>query len=264
VAERVVLTLVLGVSGCQSPTERIDHFAVDHAIERAVVTGTMFRHIIMRNQAPPGSALHVYIEGDGAPFASASSLAVDPTARHPVMLQLMALDPQRAVYVGRPCYLGLRTDSVCNSAYWSLRRFSPEVVESMAAVIRAEMRLAGESRVDLFGHSGGGALAVLLTRELPVRSLITLAGNLDTKEWTQLHGYTMLSGSLNPIDVTLKPSLSEHTIHFVGSNDKNVPAALVRHAAERIGGSVREIPMYTHQCCWQALWPSVLLEVQSD
>ena len=259
-----LLSLVVALSACQTPTDRIDRFATEHDIRIVTERGAMFRHVVMRNQAAPGSALHVYIEGDGTPFDTPTSPAVDPTSRHPVMLQLMALDSHRAVYVGRPCYLGLRTDTSCSSSYWSDRRFSPEVIESMAAVIRTEMREAGTSRVDLFGHSGGGAIAVLLTRELPVRNLITLGGNLDIEAWARLHGYTALMGSLNPIDVTLERVLAARTSHFVGGHDQIVPAELVRHAAQHIGGTVHEIPAYTHQCCWQELWPSILTQVQGD
>jgi hypothetical protein len=178
------------------------------------------------------------------------------------MLRLMSLDSHRSVYVGRPCYLGLRADPACNLSYWSLRRFSPEVVQSMAAVIRTEMRRAGASQVSLFGHSGGAAITVLLTRELPVSSLITIGGNLDTAGWAALHGYTALDGSLAPLDIRLEPALADRTTHFVGSLDSNVPAALVRSAAERIGGTVREIPDYTHQCCWQQLWPQALRDLE--
>jgi len=255
-----IVAVAVVIAGCRTPSAKIDRFAAEHAFERDVVAGEAFRHVVLRNHLPLlHSALHVYIEGDGTPFLNPTTVAVDPTPLQPLMLHLMTLERQRAVYVGRPCYLGFRTDKPCNAGYWTLRRFSPEVVASMAVVIRSEMRRAGASSVQLFGHSGGAALVVLLTRELPeANALVTIAGNLDTDAWVQWHEFTPLAGSLNPVDVVLAPALAGRTDHYIGADDKALPASLIRHAAERIGGRVHEIAGYSHQCCWENLWPSVL------
>jgi pimeloyl-ACP methyl ester carboxylesterase len=257
--------VALGAGGCRAPNAKIDRFAAERAFERETVAGTDFHHVVMRNSfLLAGSVLHAYIEGDGMPFVNSATVAADPTPLHPLMLHLMALDLRRAVYVGRPCYFGLRIDRACNPSYWSTRRFSPEVVASMAAVIREEMQRAGASSVQLFGHSGGGALVVLLTRQLSVNALVTIGGNLDTDAWANVHGYTPLIGSLNPADVVLDPVLAVRATHFVGSEDTVVPASLVHRAAERIGGTVREIPGFSHQCCWERMWPSVLAEMARE
>jgi hypothetical protein len=49
-------------------------------------------------------------------------------------------------------------------------------------------------------------------------------------------------------------------LHLVGSDDTNTPPALVKSAASRTGaiGSIRIVPGYTHNCCWQEIWGSVL------
>jgi pimeloyl-ACP methyl ester carboxylesterase len=254
-----MLLVVLGAGGCRSPAHQVEAFAAAHGFEREVVQGRPFRHVVLRNRLPARhSILRVYIEGDGTPFLNASTVAVDPTPLQPLMLHLMALDPQGAVYVGRPCYLGLREDKPCEPLDWTLRRFSPAIVASMAVVIDSEMRGAGATSVQLFGHSGGAALAVLLAPELPVEALVTIGGNLDIDAWVQLHGYTPLRGSLNPAAVELSPALALRTDHFVGANDTSVPASLVRTASARIGGTVHEIPGYSHQCCWEEQWPSIL------
>jgi hypothetical protein len=255
-----LLCIAALLNACAAPAVKIDRFAAERGFERDVVAGRRYRHVVFRNHlALVRSTLRVYLEGDGTPFVRRTIVARDPTPRQPLMLQLMALDSQRAVYVGRPCYLGLQADAPCGANDWTDARFSAEIVASIAAVIREEMGRAGATSIQLFGHSGGGALAVLLSRDLPVSALVTIAGNLDIDAWTSLHGFTPLTGSLNPADVRLSPALALHTTHLSGADDTSIPDAVIRHAAERIGGEVREVDGYTHQCCWQRLWPSVLL-----
>ena len=53
------------------------------------------------------------------------------------------------------------------------------------------------------------------------RMLITIAGNLDIKQWSLRHGYSPLAGSLNPAD---RPGLPQSIVqfHFTGKQDTNV------------------------------------------
>jgi pimeloyl-ACP methyl ester carboxylesterase len=181
------------------------------------------------------------------------------------MLHLMVSDPWRAVYVGRPCYFEMRSSAPCTSAYWTNRRFSAEVVASMATVIQTELSSSGARSVRLFGHSGGGTLAVLLSRDLAtISGIVTVAGNLDTDAWARLHHYTPLRGSLNPADVQLSPSVAAHSVHWAGGRDHVVPSGLIRNAAGRIGGRVEEVRAYSHQCCWEDIWPSVLAAISGE
>jgi hypothetical protein len=206
--------------------------------------------------------LHVYIEGDGQPFLTPTTVALDPTPRDPLMLRLMALDPAPSLYLGRPCYFGLSNDRGCDPSYWTLRRFSPEVVESLAVVLRSEVIRANARDIELYGHSGGGTLAVLLAARVPsVTRVITIGATLDTTAWSALHGYTPLLGSLNPAELGPNPT-PLRVLHLVGSQDRNTPPELVESAAARTGamGSVRIVRGYTHNCCWQEIWEGVLRE----
>jgi pimeloyl-ACP methyl ester carboxylesterase len=176
------------------------------------------------------------------------------------MLHLMALDPAPSVYIGRPCYFGLAHDRGCDPSYWTLRRFSPQVVESLAAVIRSEATRAHASSIEIYGHSGGGTLAVLLAMRVSgVTRVITIAPTLDTAAWCSLHGYSPLLGSLNPADMNLHLQVPRVLV-LVGSEDTNTPPELVRAAAAKIGvsDSVHVIPRYTHNCCWQEVWRDAL------
>src|SRR5262249_29960361 len=134
-------------------------FAEQHGFTADTLAGTLFKHRLYRHgpdDPSGGGTLHVYIEGDGTPFIHNYTVAEDPTPRKPLMLHLMALDPDPSIYLGRPCYFGLYRDGACTPAYWTQRRFSPEVVDSMAAVVIAEATRRHAKDIVLLGHSGGG------------------------------------------------------------------------------------------------------------
>jgi hypothetical protein len=176
------------------------------------------------------------------------------------MLRLMALDPAPSVYLGRPCYFGLNRDKNCNPSYWTVRRFAPEVVDSLGEALRSEIERSKARTVELFGHSGGGTLAVLLAQRVSgVTRVVTIGANLDTTAWCSLHHYTPLLGSLNPVELGPTPGRVQ-LLHLVGSNDTNTPPQLVESAASKTGasGSVRIVQGYTHSCCWQDIWSDVL------
>ena len=162
-----------------------------------------FSHTVFDNGAPvvDDGVLHVYLEGDGTPWRHRTVIMPDPTPRRPLMLGLMALDPDASVYVGRPCYNGTYAEPGCDNRLWTSDRYSErgrvEHDERGAPPRRAGR---GAARVRLFGHSGGAALALLIAERLPtaVDAVLTLAGNLDTDAWTTHHGYSPLYGSINP------------------------------------------------------------------
>lgn len=259
----MIAALAAAAGGCVTPRWRLAHLARAARFQEDLVTGATFRHRIYRREAldPDASGvLHVYIEGDGQPFLSPTTVALDPTPREPLMLRLMALDPGRSLYLGRPCYFDLSHDPGCDPSFWTVRRFSPEVVDSLAAVLRSEVVRAHAREVELYGHSGGGTLAVLLAAQVAsVTRVVTIGATLDTTAWCALHGYTPLLGSMNPTELGPHPGLPR-MLHLVGSQDTNTPPELVQSAAAKIGasGSVRIVRGYTHNCCWQEIWNDVL------
>jgi pimeloyl-ACP methyl ester carboxylesterase len=238
----------------------MDVAAHSAGLSRSVVRGTEFRHVIYANHASAvGQGLHVYIDGDGTPYEDRWTVSADPTPRRPMMLQLMSLDRAAAVYVGRPCYVGLARDPPCVPLDWTLERYGPRVVASMASVVQSIVAESGAGFVELYGHSGGGTLAVLIAPRLSnVRRVVTLAANLDTDAWADLHGYARLAGSLNPVEAGPLPAAVEQR-HYVGEDDRVVPPALVADAVRRIGsGRVEILPGVTHSDGWEAVWPAII------
>jgi pimeloyl-ACP methyl ester carboxylesterase len=254
------LVFALVLCGCVAPEERMDDAADAAGFGRRVVQGTEFRHVVYFNHASAvGRGLHVYLDGDGSPYEDRWTVSADPTPRRPMMLQLMQLDQAAAVYVGRPCYLGLSRDPPCTPLDWTLERYGPRVVASMASVIQSIVAESGAGFVELYGHSGGGTLAVLIAPQLPTaRRVVTLAANLDTDAWADLHGYARLTGSLNPVAAGPLPATVEQR-HYVGEEDRVVPPALVAAAAPRVGsGRVEVLPGVSHRDGWAGVWPAIL------
>lgn len=259
------LLVVAQLSGCASPSQRMDERAADLGYSRVVVQGEGYDHVayLKQGHGSTNSALHVYLEGDGTPWVRKRVAAVDPTPRIPLMLELMALDPAPSLFLGRPCYHGLNKTKACTPDVWTDRRYSEAVVASMSAALD---RLSAEYQaLVLLGYSGGGTLAMLMAERLPkTETVITVAANLDTARWAELHKQQPLSGSLNPAArPPLPPRIRQ--MHFAGGDDDNVPPTLVHDAiAQQQGATFKVFPNQDHSCCWRDVWPEILGRLAAD
>ncbi len=251
--------ITCAAAGAGAP-RRVDAAAAALGFERSLVRGTDFTHVVYLHRRPgTSSRLHVYLEGDGSPWRRGRRPARDPTPREPLMLQLMALDPEPGVYLGRPCYHGQARQPGCHPMLWTLARYSQVVVDAMAGALRRILVQTGATQIAFFGHSGGGTLALLLAERFPeTRTVVTLAGNLDPDAWAEHHGYTPLIGSLNPgRRPALDPAIRQ--LHLAAGRDEAVPPHLIEPVVARQPGAVFELHEdFDHACCWQRIWPSVL------
>lgn len=267
VAVLLLALICLLASGCANLSHRaVDARAAGYGLARKVVSGDTFQHVVYQRpgtRQTDAGTLHVYIEGDGVPWRFRTVIASDPTSRNTLMLRLMNLDSAPSAYLGRPCYLGLLDDPACEPDVWTFSRYSQLVVDSMAAAIRDAADPL--DRVVLFGHSGGGTLAMLLAEQLPnVAAIVTVAGNLDVSAWTTHHAYTPLYGSLDPARrAPLPPRVRQ--LHLLGDRDKKIPPALVADLlARQPGATIWRFEQNNHSCCWEAIWPNVLAWVRQQ
>ena len=207
----------------------------------------------------PLTTLHVYIEGDGRPWFRREQINPRPETPLPLMLRAMARDPSPALYLTRPCYNARVDLRNCGPWYWTDGRYAPRVVDSMAAALRRWVEAHRMEEISLYGHSGGGALAMLLAARLPaVARVVTIAANLDTAAWTRYHDYSPLRGSLNPVMRRLPASVSQ--FHYLGADDRIVPTGIFPFANRPPGIKVKVVAGQTHTCCWVRQWPDILDE----
>lgn len=264
----VPLLLLLG---CQTASQSIDHIAARAGLQRETRNSALgFTHLIYRSQSTsqPTSqqirhptSLHIYLEGDGTPWLRPNRVAMDPTPRQPLALQLMLQDPMPSIYLGRPCYHGYQQQAGCHPSLWTHGRYSETVLQSMADVLLQLIQNYAADNIDLIGYSGGGVLALLLAERIPnTGQVVTLAANLDIDAWADYHQYSRLHLSLNPGHRLNKVSHVKQN-HLYGLLDRNVPAAIfLQIAAATDNDKVTFLPFkdFDHRCCWVDAWPGLL------
>jgi hypothetical protein len=262
------LTFAVLLAACSTtalvPRQRkAEVIAGDGGWSYQLVDAGMFDLATYASPRKGGDLLFVYLEGDGLAFLGPRTISSDPTPTEPVALELARRDPHDDVaYVARPCQytmkLGARN---CEPAYWTSRRYAPEVIESMGDAVDALKRDAGAKRVVLVGYSGGGAVAVLLAaRRNDVVGVVTVSADLDLAFWTRRDGLSPLTGSLDPADVAAKVEKIPQ-VHFVGSDDDvvgpSVTLSYISHMTDRNHASVIEVPHFDHVCCWVDQWSAL-------
>ncbi len=260
------VAFLLCLSGCTAVDsfEKPAHIAAWAAKQGFLATdvraGVFQLAVFIRDAPAAGDTMPVYIEGDGAAWITPYHPPLDPTPKQPVSLALAAADPARKVaYIGRPCqYLDAEALASCDSAFWTGRRFAPEVIAAYDEALDGLKSSLGVRRFRLIGYSGGGVIATLLAaRRDDVELLVTVAAPLAVAEWVAWHGTSPLTGSLDPADPDEK-SRFPASVHFAGEKDRIVPAPIVEKFIRRKGGDMEVIPGFGHDCCWARDWLELL------
>jgi hypothetical protein len=254
------------LAACASPLQRARDYAQAHGLIPAVIPGDTYQHQIFSSARGDERTLYVYIEGDGVPWTGHGSLvASDPTPEHPLALDLAAHTAHPVLYLGRPCYFGIRDSARCTAAVWTSGRYSAAVVDSMAAAANRFAAAAGYQHLVLVGYSGGGVLAVLMAPKVPAtRAVIAIAANLDVEEWARLHQYLPLDQSLNPASQPPLPADLEQRYLF-GGRDLNVPEHSNARYLQRLQArQLWRFPTFDHVCCWVRQWPDILKKLDAE
>lgn len=260
----LVFVLLCFLSSCSilSPADRktlADGIATEAHFSNKLEKGDKFWLYTYQKISDPKAPFVVYIEGDGF-IVYGDSISNDPTPMNPMLLRLAAIDNRpNIIYIARPCqYSKNQNLGVCDSSYWTSKRMSEDSVEAIDEIIR---KITRNNPVDLVGFSGGGGIAVLVAaRNHNVRSIITVAGNLDHVAFNKYHKTTPMTGSLNPIDyVGYVKNIPQ--LHLSGAQDRAVPPFIAENF-QKAGGSRcidREIfPGFTHSKGWESVWSSII------
>lgn len=224
-----LLALMVWMGGCSSsipsPQERkatLVALGAQHHLTLTPIHTSPFTLMSMVSSECTTKTMRMYIEGDGLSWVTRSRLSQDPTPITPLAAKLMLLDPSGCkAYLARPCQYTL--DAQCTNDYWSSRRFSPEVIESYSQALDGLKERYALHSFTVIGYSGGGAVAALVAASrTDVTQLITVAGNVDTQTWVELHNLDPLEGSLNPADAANRLETIEQ-FHLIGKEDTIVP-----------------------------------------
>jgi len=211
-----------------------------------------------------GAPANVYIEGDGLAWMSRQSISLDPTPVNPTGLHLASFDKSENVaYLARPCqYTKMSSGKPCSSAYWTGRRFSPEVIRATSEALDNMKKRYGITSFNLIGFSGGGTLAAILAAErTDVDSLRSVAGNMDHKAHSRVHDVSYLDGSKNPPDYA-RTLQAVPQVHFIGGQDEIVPPAVLHSYLDALPTkrcvTTQMIQEAEHNKGWTDKWPQLL------
>ena len=234
------------LSGCQSiqPPKEFAYKEID---------SPQFKLASWQKITDENADYRIYIEGDGYAFNANGQPSRNPTPHGELVRELSFNDTApNVIYLARPCQFV--KDNACPVKYWTTKRFAPEVVEAEYEAIK---KIAGNKNITLIGFSGGAQIAGLLAvkyTNLKIKKVITIAGNLDHKAWTDYHKLPPLEGSLNLADYKEKFALAEQ-IHYVGTDDNIIPPELTQKFVPQ--DKIITIKNATHNNGWQKIFPQI-------
>lgn len=242
--------------GCQSPREALQQLAEEHGRQLEVLPGRAFPLLMLAPQTGDKmSRLRVYLEGDGHSWATATQPSLDPSPRNLLVPRLAVDDPTPNAYLARPCQFVMA--AACQSALWTNRRFSQEVVTRLSQALDQLKQRYGNTDFELVGYSGGAALALLLAAQRnDVAQVQTLAGNLSPRLWATMKGLSPLDGSLDPLDYRNRLALLPQR-HLIGEADPIIPSGLADRYQQTLGSPLSQcvhVPGASHDRGWEATW----------
>jgi dienelactone hydrolase len=241
---------------CQSPREALQQLAEEHGRQLEVLPGHTFPLLLLAPQtAEKITRLRVYLEGDGHSWATATQPSLDPTPHNLLVPRLAVDDPTPNAYLARPCQFVMA--AACQSALWTNRRFSQEVVTRLSQALDQLKQRYGNREFELVGYSGGAALALLLAAQRnDVTQVQTLAGNLSPRLWAKMKGLSPLDGSLDPQDYRNRLALLPQR-HLIGEADLIIPGSLANRYQQALGSPLSQCVQVlgvSHDRGWEATW----------
>lgn len=260
----ILVVIVLTISGCMMPRSIADSDTLRRQAQSAgfqetpLLAGPFTIYTLSRATQTNAPAI-IYLEGDGRAYVH-KQLSKDPTPYYALALRLALLDPHpNVIYIARPCQFIMTAN--CDSKYWANERYGQTIVHSLDAALTQLEKRYQLSSLQLVGHSGGGALAVLLAaRHKSITAITTVAGNLDLKAMAAYHKTPPLIGSEDPLHYAQQlrhlPQL-----HLSGSDDKIVPPKIAAGFVQLQNSpcSTQQILKgFTHEEGWLAIWPKIV------
>jgi hypothetical protein len=261
--------LAAGLAGCATfGSQTVDHnkmldLAAREGFKQQYLSAPPFILTAYHRSMAPSDVLVVYIEGDGRAWASRTMPSDDPTPKYPLAFFLACEDKaSNILYLARPGQFRVIESASVDQVYWTSKRYSEEVIQSMNAAINEIKRSSGARQISLIGYSGGAAVAVLVAAlRDDVIALRTVAGNLAINIFTQEHHLSPLLGSLDPLDEA-QAVKGVPQRHFIGRQDKIVTKKIIGTFLDAEGDVSRkrltELEDADHSSRWVKRWNELL------
>jgi len=261
----ILISLSFLLAGCVSDDSRITakEIAQHSRLSRDDIQTNPFLIATWSRITAPVHSLRVYIEGDGFAWKSRTQPSDDPTPRKPIGLTLAATDKnQNVLYIARPCqFIGPPLPAHCDKRVWTSDRFSPSVIDAMNDALTQFVKQYPGVKLELIGYSGGGNIAAILAeRRTDVRSLRTVAGNLDVAYVNAIHHVSAMPDAVSAID-RASALRTMPQLHFSGDADKTVTPEVAQRFQRAVGGTCSQVDIVsnmTHGSDWAAIWPQLL------
>lgn len=261
----ILISLSFLLAGCVSDDSRITakEIAQHSMLSRDDIQTNPFLIATWSRITAPVHSLRVYIEGDGFAWKSRTQPSDDPTPRKPIGLTLAATDKnQNVLYIARPCqFIGPPLPAHCDKRVWTSDRFSPSVIDAMNDALSQFVKQYPGVKLELIGYSGGGNIAAILAeRRTDVRSLRTVAGNLDVAYVNAIHHVSAMPDAVSAID-RASALRTMPQLHFSGDADKTVTPEVAQRFQRAVGGTCSQVDIVsnmTHGSDWAAIWPQLL------
>lgn len=263
----ILFFFALTLNGCNSLQQRFDtatSIANENSFSKQTLHGSQFNIVTFYKISSATPTATLFIEGDGLAWLSKKRISPNPTPINPIGLKLATHDHSSNIfYLARPCqYLDLKSEKNCDLPYWTSKRASTEIIESINEAIS---RIKQQFNIDTFrlvGYSGGGTIATIIaTYRDDIEDLRTVAGNLDIDVFVKQHNISPLSGSINPVDYAEK-LVSIPQQHYISYNDEiisqNITESYISHLKKYDQGlhcvQVIETDVPSHSTGWENYW----------
>ena len=260
----IAAALLFGICGCAtSPDVRMSQMNMvskAQGFTQKTVKGGDFWLATYQKITNPAMPYVFYIEGDGLAFSGKYEVSENPTPMRSMLILLAGLDERpNVVYIARPCqYIPMHLNPRCDASYWTDKRMSDGVVNSISEAIDS---INNGQPFSLVGFSGGGGIAVLIGARNPnLKDIITVAGNLDHVSFNKFHRVRPMVGSLNPIDYATEVNTIPQ-LHVSGGLDNIVPAFIAERYVQASHSACVKQEVFanaSHQKGWEKLWPYIL------
>ena len=217
---------------------------------------TKFFNIYSLEKIKNDKKLTIYIEGDGASWVDRFTSSSNPTPTNPLAFKLALNDKgENIIYLARPCQYEWSDN--CNKDIWTISQYSSNVLSSYKEIINYLSKSYKE--IHLVGYSGGAGIVMYLAsiENESVKSIRTIAGNINHNELSKILNISRLKKSVNFYSIEKKVKKIPQ-IHYYGLKDKTVPNELqISYAERNLDNScvtIESVSNVSHDEGWVDFW----------